>query len=259
MLIAVDAGNSHVRLGGYEEDVQIFNASIGTEPKQTADYYASVLKGVCSFYQIDIDKVTDAIISSVVPSITAVLIKALKMLFACKVMEVSSGTKTGLNIRLEQPKMVGTDRVIAAVAAKAHGKLPAVVVDCGTATSFTVLDENGVMVGSAITAGVCLSLGALRTSAAQLPEINIDAEVQDVLAKNTEDAMRVGAIVGAAAMIDGMVKRFEKSLGQTVCVVLTGGSAKLVKNHLETSVVYEKSLCLDGLYQIWKKNSILVK
>lgn len=259
MLIAIDAGNSHIRIGGYEEDVQIFSASIGTEPKQTADYYASVLNGICSLHQIDIKKVTDAIISSVVPSVTMVLEKAVKLLFCCPVMVVSSGIKTGLNIRLEQPKLVGSDRVIAAVAAKAHGKLPAVIVDCGTATCFTVLDENGRMVGSSIAAGISLSLSALRRSAAQLPEISMDAKIPDILAKNTEDAMQVGAIIGAAAMIDGMIERFEQSLGQSVSVFLTGGSAKLLKNHLKTLVIYEESLCLDGLYQIWKKNTLSAK
>ena len=153
MLIAVNAGNSHVLLGGYEEDEQLFAASIATEPKWTRDDYACKLQQVFGLYSVPVGRIRGAVVSSVVPSMVTVLEDALRLLGVTDVIEVSSGVKTGLNIRSEQPRQVGSDRVASAVAARAKGKLPCVVVCLGTATTFTVLDQSGALVGSAITAG----------------------------------------------------------------------------------------------------------
>lgn len=254
MLIAINAGNSHMLLGGYEEDVQVFAASIATETKQTGDFYACSLQQVFALHGVDTKQITGAIISSVVPAMTAVLQYALHLLGVDDVLAVSSGIKTGLNIRADQPRQVGADRVANAVAAHERGKLPCVVVILGTATTFTVLDETGALVGSAITAGIRLSLSALRQQAAQLPAVAIEAGEESVLARNTADAMRVGAVYGAAAMVDGMIDRFAEALGQTPHVYLTGGSAMLVERYLRVPFERVDSLCLDGLRLIWKKN-----
>ncbi|WP_373164589.1 type III pantothenate kinase [Agathobaculum sp. Marseille-P7918] len=254
MLIAVNAGNSHVLLGGYEEDAQVFAASIATEPKQTGDDYACKLRQVFDLYGVPSGRIHGAVLSSVVPGMVSVLEDALRLLGVTDVIEVSSGVKTGLNIRSEQPRQVGSDRVAAAVAARAKGKLPCVVVCLGTATTFTVLDAAGALVGSAITAGVRLSVEALREQAAQLPSVALEAKNESVLARNTVDAMRVGAVYGAAAMVDGMVNRFAEALGQTTHVVVTGDSAPLVLPYLHARCEYDKNLLLDGLHQIWKRN-----
>ena len=153
MLIAVNAGNSRVLLGGYEEDGQVFSASIATEPKLTRDDYACKLQQVLLLYGVNVRRIHGGIVSSVVPSMVGVLEGALRLLGIRDVIEVSSGVKTGLNIRSEQPRQVGSDRVAAAVAARAKGKLPCVAVTLGTATTFTALDGSGALVGSAITAG----------------------------------------------------------------------------------------------------------
>lgn len=254
MLIAVNAGNSHVALGGYEEDAQIFAASIATDPKQTGDFYAVALQQIFALHGVNTNQIHGAIISSVVPTMTPVLEGALKLLGVQDVLAVSSGLKTGLNIRSEQPRQIGSDRVACAVAARAKGKLPCVVVSFGTATTFTVLDQSGALIGSAITAGVRLSLAALHEQAAQLPEVAIDAVDNGVLARNTVDAIGVGVVVGAAVMVDGMIERFAEALGERPNVVVTGGAAPLVTPHLHTPHVYDESLVLDGLHLIWKKN-----
>ncbi|MFR6187644.1 MAG: type III pantothenate kinase [Butyricicoccus sp.] len=185
MLIAVNAGNSRVLLGGYEEDGQVFSASIATEPKLTRDDYACKLQQVLLLYGVNVRRIHGGIVSSVVPSMVGVLEGALRLLGIRDVIEVSSGVKTGLNIRSEQPRQVGSDRVAAAVAARAKGKLPCVAITLGTATTFTALDQSGALVGSAITAGVQLSLLALREQAAQLPAVAIDAKDEGILARNT--------------------------------------------------------------------------
>ena len=242
MLIAVNAGNSRVLLGGYEEDGQVFSASIATEPKLTRDDYACKLQQVLLLYGVNVRR------------IHGVLEGALRLLGIRDVIEVSSGVKTGLNIRSEQPRQVGSDRVAAAVAARAKGKLPCVAITLGTATTFTALDGSGALVGSAITAGVQLSLLALREQAAQLPAVAIDAKDEGILARNTVDAMRVGAVYGAASLVDGMVERFAEALGETPYVVLTGELAPLVTPYLRIPFEYDESLVLDGLHLIWKKN-----
>ena len=228
MLIAVNAGNSRVLLGGYEEDGQVFSASIATEPKLTRDDYACKLQQVLLLYGVNVRRIHGGIVSSVVPSMVGVLEGALRLLGIRDVIEVSSGVKTGLNIRSEQPRQVGSDRVAAAVAARAKGKLPCVAITLGTATTFTALDGSGALVGSAITAGI--------------------------LARNTVDAMRVGAVYGAASLVDGMVERFAEALGETPYVVLTGELAPLVTPYLRIPFEYDESLVLDGLHLIWKKN-----
>ena len=201
-------------------------------------------------YGVNVRRIHGGIVSSVVPSMVGVLEGALRLLGIRDVIEVSSGVKTGLNIRSEQPRQVGSDRVAAAVAARAKGKLPCV----GTATTFTALDGSGALVGSAITAGVQLSLLALREQAAQLPAVAIDAKDEGILARNTVDAMRVGAVYGAASLVDGMVERFAEALGETPYVVLTGELAPLVTPYLRIPFEYDESLVLDGLHLIWKKN-----
>ena len=143
MLIAVNAGNSRVLLGGYEEDGQVFSASIATEPKLTRDDYACKLQQVLLLYGVNVRRIHGGIVSSVVPSMVGVLEGALRLLGIRDVIEVSSGVKTGLNIRSEQPRQVGSDRVAAAVAARAKGKLPCVAITLGTATTFTALDGSG--------------------------------------------------------------------------------------------------------------------
>lgn len=254
MLIAVNAGNSHVLLGGYEEDRQVFSASIAADPKQTQDDYACKLQQVLNLHGAAAKRIRGAIISSVVPSMLTMLEGALRLLGVRDVIEVSSGVKTGLNIRSEQPRQVGTDRVAAAVAARAKNRLPCVVVALGTATTFTVLDKTGALVGSAITAGVQLSLAALRAQAAQLPAVAIDAKDDGILARNTVDAMRVGAVYGAAAMVDGMIDRFAEALDEPPYVVVTGEISPLVTQYMRRPCEYDPRLVLDGLHLIWKKN-----
>ncbi|MDY3617921.1 type III pantothenate kinase [Agathobaculum sp.] len=254
MLIAVNAGNSHVRLGGYEEDARVFAASIAADPKQTGDSYACTLRQIFSLYGVEEQQISGAVISSVVPGMTPVLEQALLLLGVTDVLEVGSGLKTGLNIRSEQPRQVGSDRVACAVAARAKGKLPCVVVSLGTATTFTVLDGEGALVGSAITAGVQLSLAALRGQAAQLPMVSLDARDDGLLARNTADAMRVGVVVGAAAMVDGMIERYAETLGQMPHVVVTGDAAALIQPYLRATCEHDESLLLDGLHLIWKRN-----
>ncbi len=254
MLTVLNVGNSLVHMGGYEKGKQIFCASVATEPGQTGDYYACVLQQVFRLRGVDAGDMRGAVISSVVPAMKTVMENALGLLGVTDIIEVSSGVRTGLDIRSEHPRQIGSDRVACAVAARAKGKLPCIAVSLCTATTFTVLDASGALVGSAITAGVQLSLKALRAAAAQLPAVAIELGGGDVLARNTSDSMRVGAVYGAAAMVDGMAARFAGKLGTQPYIVITGDDAPLVEPYLSVPHEYDANLLLDGLYLIWKRN-----
>ena len=290
MLIAVIADNSHIRVR-FEGDGGVhFAAPIATEPQQTDFYYACMLEQLFALCGVEKERIEGVVLGSVVPQLTHALMGALSWVTCKRPLNVSSGVKTGLNIRSDQPQQVGADRVAAAVAAKARGKLPCVVVDCGAATTFTVLDQDGALVASAITAGVRMSLDALHAQSAQLPTVALDNGVKydvlarntadamrvgavvgaaamidgmvaldngvkyDVLARNTADAMRVGAVVGAAAMIDGMVARYAEALGETPQVWLTGEGVQLVARHIRTCWDGADDLVFEGLRLIWEKN-----
>ena len=257
MLITVLAENSHIRAVGFEGEEIRFHASIQTEPRQTSDYYNLMLTQLFTLYGVSGEHITGVVLASVVPQLTPALTGALARIAGSrhKVLSLSSGGKTGLNIRSDQPQQVGTDRVAAAVGAKARGKLPCVIVDCGTATTFTVLDENGALVASAITAGVELSLEALRTQTAQLPTVALTRGAKyDVMARNTADAMRIGAVLGAAAMVDGLVGRYAACLGSTPQVWLTGDCAPLIAPHLSIDWDRTDDLIFEGLRLVWSRN-----
>lgn len=254
MMIAVDAGNSHIRFGGYEADGIQFHAAIQTAAGQTSDFYAATCGQLFSLYKVPITAITGAVIASVVPNITSILSDALSFLGVPKILTVSSGIKTGLNIKTDSPRQIGADRIAAAVGARACVTMPCIVIDCGTATTFTVLDANGTLVGSVISAGVGTSLSALRGLAAQLPMVSLSGDVTQVLAKNTEDAMRVGIVRGAAAMVEGLARELSSQLTGTSHILLTGGAAELILPHLQIACTHMPTLCLDGLYEIWKKN-----
>lgn len=254
MLIAVDIGNSHVRLGGFHGDDLTFVASIATDDRQTGEQYACTLRGVFALYGVDCAQICGVALSSVVPAMVPILQKAFSLLTDAVVLSVLSGVKTGLNIKAEQPRAVGSDRVANAVWAAHCGKLPCVVVDLGTATTFTVLDEKGTLVGSVITAGVKTSLDTLKSFAAQLPAVPMQQPAHGVLGRNTIEAMQAGALYGAAALIDGMVQRIAQALGAQPNVLLTGGTATLIAPHLETAASLDPHITLRGLNVIWGKN-----
>ena len=191
--------------------------------------------------------------SSVVPAVTPVLQAAFRLLCGCEILSIGSGVRTGLNLRVDQPRALGNDLVANAVCALSRGSLPCVVVDLGTATTFTVLDASGTLIGYSITAGMSVALAALKQSAAQLPTVQ-SAAPEKVIGRNTIAAMQSGAVYGTAAMIDGMVARIAQELDAAPTVLLTGGAAETVSPLLCTAHTYLPYVTLRGLRCIWQKN-----
>lgn len=253
MLLALDIGNSHVRFGGFCGDDLQFVASIATNERLTAEQYACQLRDVCALYGADLARMEGVVLCSVVPAVTPIVREAVELLTGLTALSVGSGVKTGLNLRIDQPRALGSDLVANAVWAAHRGRLPCVVVDMGTATTFTVLDQTGTLIGTAIAPGVKASLDSLRHMAAQLPAIRLEAP-RGVIGRNTVDAMQAGTMYGAAAMVDGMLARIAQSLGETPSVLLCGGTGQAVAPFLTTQVECDPCVTLRGLAVIWRKN-----
>lgn len=254
MLIALDVGNSHVKIGGFDGDGLLLTASIATDDRKTGEQYACELQSVLALLHAGQAKVDGAVLGSVVPAMTPILQRALGLLSGCPVLSVSSGVKTGLNIKLEEPRAIGSDLVANAVWAAERGRTPCVVVDLGTVTTFTAMSREGAFVGKAIAAGPRGMLASLRRDAAQLPSVQLEAPRHGVCGRNTVEAMKAGVLYGAAAMVDGMLARYEEALGGPLDVLLTGGSAPAVAPYLKTKAELDPHVTLRGLHLLWKKN-----
>ena len=168
-------------------------------------------------------------------------------------MVVGPGLKTGLDIRTDNPGAVGSDLIVGAVAARAKYKLPIAIVDMGTATTMSVIDENGSYRGGMIIPGLWVSLNALSAQTAQLPNIDLTGKAK-VIGTNTVDSMRAGSLIGCAAMLDGIIDRVEEELGSPVTAVLTGGVSPLVAPYCKRDFKLEPDILIQGLELLYNKN-----
>lgn len=253
MLLALDVGNTNIVLGCIENDEIIFTARMSTDRKQTADQYAVLIKNILELYSVKAEDIDGSIISSVVPPVLNALKGAVRLCFGVEAMVVGPGVKTGLNILMDNPAQVGSDLIVNAVGAIKEYKAPILVFDMGTATTISAIDKDKNYIGGSILPGVKISLETLSSSTAQLPAINLD-KPKRTIGKNTIECMRSGVIFGNAAMVDGMIERFEEELGEKATVIATGGIAKFIVCHCKNDIVYDKNLLLKGLNILYKKN-----
>ena len=254
MLFAFDVGNTNVTIGGYDGDNLLFTTRIASETRLTADSYAVAVEGVIRLRGASISSNDDCIICSVVPAITRALSKALRLLCKKEPLVLGPGVKTGLNIKIDNPAQLGADLAAGAVGAIASYKLPCVIVDLGTATTLTVINSKGEFLGGAIAAGINSTLDALTSHTAQLNPVPIEVP-KKIIASNTAECMKSGLIVGAAAMIDGLVDRMEDELGEKFATVIaTGGLSQAVVSCCKREIKIDKNLLLDGLKIIYNKN-----
>jgi type III pantothenate kinase len=253
MILTVDIGNSHLVLGGVKGEDILFEARLRTDTTKTSDEYCIDLKMLLEVYGISPEVIEGAIIGSVVPQVLNSMKTAVKKLTGKDALVVGPGLKTGLKLCIENPNQVGADLVAAAVAALREHRPPLIVVDMGTATTMTVLDAQGALVGGCIAPGVKISLDALTERTALLPGLQLDRPKR-VSGRNTTDCMRSGIMLGAACMVDGMVERLEAELGEKTTVIATGGIARFVVPMCKTPVIYEKDLLTKGLAALYREN-----
>lgn len=254
MLLAIDIGNSNVVIGCIDDAGKVTALlRMVTDLKKTEDEYAASMESILHFNGIDCGGFDGAIVCSVVPPLTEIFRIAAEKITGCKALTVGAGIKTGLNIQIENPASLGSDIVAASVAAMTEYPLPVIVVDMGTATTITVVDEGCKFLGGAIVPGVKLSMNALSSGTSLLQKVQIEAP-KKAISSTTNDCMQSGAVYGTAAMLDGMIDRFGKELGKSATVVATGGIAGKILPYCQKDIVYDENLLLKGLYLIYKKN-----
>ena len=254
MILAIDIGNSNVVIGCLDENNAVKSLfRMVTDLKKTEFEYASTMKNILDFHQVDMTAVEGVIISSVVPPLTEIFRLAAEKLTGQKALVLGSGVKTGLNIQIENPASLGADIVAVSVAAMTEYPLPAIVIDMGTATTITVVDGNGRFIGGAIVPGVALSMNALSSGTSLLHKVPLEAP-KKCINSTTTACMQSGAVYGNAALLDGMISRFEKELGESATVVATGGIAPKILPHCQKEIIYDGNLLLKGLGIIYRKN-----
>lgn len=253
MILAVDIGNSNIVIGGIEQDQILFEARLRTDATKTSDEYCIDVKMILEVYHVDASAVEGAIISSVVPQVLNSIKTAITKLTGKTALVVGPGLKTGLNIKIENPAQTGADLVVDSVAALREHKAPIIVIDMGTATTVTVLDETGAFIGGSICPGVKISMDALTDRTALLPGLQLD-QPKRAIGRNTIDCMRSGIMLGTACMLDGLVERMEEELGSKATVVATGGIARFIIPMCRTPIIYDKDLLLKGLAILYREN-----
>ena len=254
MILAIDMGNTNIVIGGIDEQKTYFEERITTVHSRTSTEYALLIKDILELHSIDKSQIEGGIVSSVVPPLNAPIQSAIKKIFGRRPLMVGAGMKTGLNIIMDNPKTVGSDQIVDAIAAFQEYPCPIIVIDMGTATTMSVIDKSGNYTGGVILPGLKVSLDSLSSKAAQLPYISLDIPGR-VIGKNTIDCMRSGILYGNAAQMDGIIDRMEEELGETASVVATGGLSRFVTPLCRHKIHYDQALLLKGLLVLYRKNT----
>jgi len=253
MILAIDVGNTNISAGCIVGEDIVNEFRIMTNISRTADEYAIQIDTMLAFRGVKREDIEGAVISSVVPPLTNIFKDVVKQLAKVEPIIVGAGVKTGLNIITDDPGQLGADMVATAIGALDKYPAPVIIVDFGTATKMSVLNNSGSFIGCAILPGVALTMNALATGTSQLPRIPLEAPNKSI-ATNTIECIKSGVIFGAASAIDGMIERFEEQLGQKALVVATGGLAEPVYPHCKSEITYDPYLIFRGLGVIFEKN-----
>ncbi|MGP7819645.1 type III pantothenate kinase [Niallia sp. 01092] len=258
MIFVFDVGNTNTVLGVYENDKLKHHWRIETNRYKTEDEYGMIIKSLFDHVNLHFSHINGIIISSVVPPIMFALERMCEKYFQIKPLVVGPGTKTGLNIKYDNPKEVGADRIVNAVAAIREYGSPLIIVDFGTATTFCYINEQKQYMGGAISPGINIATEALYSKAAKLPRIEI-VRPDGVIGKNTVSAMQSGILYGYVGQVEGIVKRMKEYSKENPKVIATGGLANLIAKESNIIDVVDPFLTLKGLQLIYEKNKTNVK
>lgn len=253
MLLCTDVGNTNIKFALYKGEKLLMKLRFSTNRSKTADDYAVDLYTIFKINNVNVKEISGSIISSVVPLVTDLLKKAIMTVANVDSLVIGPGIKTGLDIRLDNPGAVGSDIVCMCVALKEYYPCPVIVVGMGTATTILYMNENKAYCGGVILPGVQISLDALTARCALLPSVNFSAP-QKAIGTNTADCIRSGIIYSNAAMIDGMIDRFEEEVQQKCTLVATGGMAQHIVSYCKKNIIINDDLVLEGLRLIYEKN-----
>jgi len=253
MLLALNINNTQIKIGGYRGPDLLFHWRIATDREKTDDEYAMILRELFRHIELQFAQVESVAISCVVPPLTDVFERLCRRYFGVSPLIVGPGIRTGMRIHYENPKEVGADRICNAVAVFEKYGGPAIVVDFGTATHYTVVSANGEFLGGAIAPGLGISVRALAEHAAQLPHVEL-VTPKSMIARSTVTAMQAGIIYGFVGQVEEIVRRMRAELGGSATVVATGGWAEVVLEECRCFDHYDPLLTLEGLRLIYERN-----
>lgn len=253
MILVIDVGNTHTVIGVYKEEKLLGYWRISTDLNKTEDEYGMLVKNLLSNSNLSLSDIKSVVISCVIPPVSWILKKMSIDYFKVSALVVGPGIKTGICIKTDNPKEVGADRIVNAIAAyKLHGG-PVIIVDFGTATTFCAVDKEGVYLGGAIAPGLEISAEALFEKTAKLPKIEL-IKPKHSIGSNTITAMQSGIFFGYLGLTNELIRRFKRELGEDSVVVATGGQAELIGSESKLIDKINPLLTLEGLRLIYEMN-----
>lgn len=255
MLLLIDVGNTNIVMGIYEGDEFKFSWRLGTKVARTSDEYGLQVDSILRHYGVDVEDITDVVLASVVPSIQHTLKTMCARYLGKEPMVIGEGTKTGMKIKYDNPKEVGADRIVNAVAAYQRYGGPCIIIDIGTAISFDVINKDGEYLGGAISPGIGISSEALFSRTSKLPKVELE-EPKTVIGKNTVEAIQSGVVYGFIGLVDNVIENIlaEMKLDKSeVKIIATGGYAKLIASKSKYIEDYDYDITLQGMKMIYEK------
>jgi len=253
MLLVIDVGNTNIVLGVYKDTELLDHWRISTDRQRTTDEYGVLIRELFYLNDLRADDINAIIISSVVPPVVPTLERMCQRYFGLSPLLIGPGVKTGMDIRYDNPREVGADRIVNAVAAYEKYGGPVIIVDFGTATTFCAVDAKGVYLGGSICPGIGISTEALVQRTAKLPRIELK-RTDSVICRNTIESMQAGVFYGFVGQVEGIVSRMRRELDMSARVVATGGLAVVIAPATKTIDVVEPMLTLEGLRIIYERN-----
>lgn len=254
MLLVIDIGNTNITIGIYSEDTLLKSFRMTTKMNRTSDEYGLVLLNFLSMANLQVEEISDVIISSVVPKMMHSFTNAIYHYIKKEPLVVGAGIKSGISIRTDNPKEVGADRIvdIAGVLAEYGGNC--IVIDFGTATTYDYVNEKKEFIGGVTAPGIMISANALWSQAAKLPEIEIK-KPQSILAKNTVTSMQAGIVYGYIGQCEYIIKKLKAEIGdKDIKVIATGGLGSIIYKETDLIDYYDPELTLKGLKAIYRLN-----
>lgn len=255
MIICLDVGNTNIKFAVYDGDLLKLSFRVATEYKKTSDEYGGQLLSILGNNGVSPKDITGGIISSVVPQLDYTLDRTCRTYLKIKPLMLAPGLKTGLNLKVDNAKEVGADRVVNNVAAVKKYGYPLIIVDFGTATTFNVINEKGDFIGGVIAPGIKGSLESLVNGTAKLPRVEIERP-STVIGKNTVTNMQSGIFYGFAGLVEFIVKKIKREMkSENVTVVATGGFSEIIAKEISCIDKVDKLLTLDGLKYLYNLNN----
>jgi type III pantothenate kinase len=254
MLLAVDVGNTNISYGVLEGTRLVHHLRTESARQRTADEFAVLVRQMMVLYGVDPAAIDHAIIASVVPALTDTMVEFVRRAFKIEALVVGPGIKSGMPILYEDPREVGADRIVNAVAGYEWAKSSVIVVDFGTATTFDCVSKKGEYLGGVIVPGVQISADALFSRAARLHRVELALPAK-AIGRNTIQSMQSGIIYGYAGLVDGLCNRLKKELGDGTRVIATGGLASLIGKQTESIEEVDHDLTLTGLRLLHERNT----